>query len=238
MTSVNELVSFITHPLALKHFEPQNNILLKTDPQTNLKTQQAALIHIFTESLQGLGAKSLLPRLEGRLGLQIAQFFATFLDQEGKLAGQFQPIGSEKENANLTFHTKIETEPSTSSWNFHFIPLKSGQDILPLRLYIPQQKEEDNTQDTDFQRKRFIAEFFFENWGLTQIEGLLTQNIFQISLRNYVDFGDKIKSELRDLFQKILQKSNKTGDIYFEGKEKMKKMVIIESSSDQIVLSV
>lgn len=131
------------------------------------------------------------------------QIFQITLPARLSAAGEAD-LGINLRDAAVEFFKADRRYPQTSDWHVTELPVLSGQNITPLRIFYKKQSPEASKSDGG---SRFIIELELSSIGHTQLDGLLKQQSLNLILRTHQTLPEDIRNHLTLLVKEINQNS-------------------------------
>ncbi len=110
----------------------------------------------------------------------------------------------------------------SGEWRAWTLPMQYQENLVPINLYVQNQGSEggQDGEPEDSDATRFLFEFDLTRMGVLQIDGMMREANLDIFIRTEKEISNEMKLSLKGLYLKALDKSELTGDIAFQTKEK------------------
>ncbi len=110
----------------------------------------------------------------------------------------------------------------SGDWRAWTFPMQYQENLVPINLYVQNQGSESGQSDEqeDSDATRFLFEFDLTRMGVLQIDGMMREANLDIFIRTEKEISSEMKAVLKGLYLKALDKSELTGDIAFQTKDK------------------
>lgn len=119
-----------------------------------------------------------------------------------KLTGEFEKLGRLTESSN--------------EWRSYYIPLFDDESMKQARLYIRhQQQQNQSDQPNDNPGTRFILDVSLSRMGAVQLDGLIRQKRFDLTLRTNEALPDNIQKDIREIYQAAHEVAGLNGQLVF-----------------------
>ena len=180
-----------------------------------------------------MSLQSLLPQASAPTKIVPSILFLFAALQGGSLEGLAgtKSLQDLKESKTLRVLDALMKEGASSSrfmntvsgdWRAWTFPMQYQENLVPINLYVQNQGSEGGQSDEqeDSDATRFLFEFDLTRMGVLQIDGMMREANLDIFIRTEKEVSSEMKTVLKGLYLKALDKSELTGDIAFQTKDK------------------
>ena len=109
----------------------------------------------------------------------------------------------------------------TPLWKITEIPYFAGEQIVPLKIALKKQKQEESSQDNNSNEERFVVETEFSILGSFQFDGFVQtcKRHVDLIIRTSRQFDNDFCANIINLFKNSLYNLNYTGNIKINQKD-------------------